>query len=77
MYIIKTLYNIVIFLCICTDINHIIRDVKTNNNYNQIMSNIEMINYQNELDKALLKIEYLEKTIKNKEEIIELLKKKQ
>ena len=41
------------------------------------MSNIEMINYQNELDKALLKIEYLEKTIKNKEEIIELLKKKQ
>jgi hypothetical protein len=48
----------------------------TNGDYSPITGNIEVNNCPNELEKALLKIEYLEKTLKDKEEIIELLKTK-
>ena len=47
----------------------------TNGNYNQIGS-IEINSCPIKLEKALLKIEYLEQTLKDKEEIIELLKSK-
>jgi transcriptional regulator with XRE-family HTH domain len=49
---------------------------KTTGHHSPISGNIEINNCKSELEKANLHIEYLEKTIKDKEEIINLLKSK-